>query len=162
VLAVGASELTDIHADFNRQVVASYSNASAGIDLLAPGGNLETDFDQDGLPDGILSETINPADPTDIGYWLMCGTSQAAAQVSGLAVELRRMGLSALHAESVMKHKAEQADPVGGHGSGYADMDWAVPVVRPDHVQFLVALLPYQRGGPAATPSEGQGVHRPG
>ncbi|MEO0606131.1 MAG: S8 family serine peptidase, partial [Myxococcota bacterium] len=132
--------------DHNSLVVAGYSNSSAAVDLVAPGGNLSTDIDGDGLPDGIIAETINPADPTDVGYWVMSGTSQAAAQVSGLAVEFIGKGMSALEAESSMKHKANRAQPQQGRGSGYVDMDGSVGSTR-SHEAYHVAMLPFLAEG---------------
>ncbi|MEM6930440.1 MAG: S8 family serine peptidase, partial [Myxococcota bacterium] len=146
VMTVAGAELTNDGSIYNSMKLATYSNISGAVDLVAPAGNLGTDVDNDGHPDGIIAETINPADPTDVGYWLMSGTSQATAQVSGLAVELLRAGISAEQAELVMKYKAESAEADEGRGSGFADMDWGVPEDRPALEQYYVALLPFLSG----------------
>ena len=86
VIAVGSSRLRP--GTTNNFDVADYSNISGAIDVLAPGGDITQDQDGDGLVDGVLAEAINPADPTDVGYWLMAGTSQASAMIAGLAVQL--------------------------------------------------------------------------
>ena len=72
---------------------ADYSNLGAGVEVMAPGGSIHDDMDGDGYVDGILAESIHPDDPTQIGYWLMAGTSQASAVVSGLAVPAARSGV---------------------------------------------------------------------
>jgi len=77
VIAVGA---TDPQGDR-----APYSNWSTQLDLLAPGGDLTSDHDNNGFPDGILAETVALGDPTRTGLWFVEGTSQATALVSGVA-----------------------------------------------------------------------------
>jgi serine protease len=73
---------------------ASYSNFGAAIDIAAPGGVYDADLNGDGWTDGILAETIAPNDPSETGYWLMAGTSQAAAVTSGAAASLLAMGVA--------------------------------------------------------------------
>lgn len=90
VVAVGAS-VTD---DTGRPRRAPYTNHSAALDVLAPGGDLTVDRDHDGFVDGLLAESIQPGDPSRVSYWLMAGTSQAAALTSGVAVHLLDDGLS--------------------------------------------------------------------
>ncbi len=90
VVAVGASILKpDGHLE-----VASYSNRSDDLDVFAPGGDLRADYDEDGMVDGLLAESISRGEPWRVGYWLMAGTSQAAALASGLAVHLLDAGHS--------------------------------------------------------------------
>ena len=71
-----------------------YRNASTGADLVLPGGWLDGDADRDGTPDGILAETFSPGAPGDFGYWMMAGSSQAAAVGSGAAAWLIAAGVS--------------------------------------------------------------------
>jgi subtilisin family serine protease len=85
VIAVGA---VDLHRDR-----AWYSNYGAGIDLVAPGGDLSVDDNADGVGDGIYQETITSAcpppatSPTD--YCGMNGTSMASPHVAAAAAILR-------------------------------------------------------------------------
>jgi subtilisin family serine protease len=77
VIAVGA-----IRIDGSRP---GYSNHGAGIDLVAPGGDLGVDQNRDGYPDGILQQTFTDGVPD---RWCMCfyqGTSMAAPHVSAVA-----------------------------------------------------------------------------
>ncbi|MEL6346467.1 MAG: S8 family serine peptidase [Myxococcota bacterium] len=75
-----------------KTVLADYSNNGTGLDVTAPGGCLDEDFNGDGIPDGVIGETISLQDPGQIGYWAYAGTSQAAAQVSGMVVWMLNAG----------------------------------------------------------------------
>ncbi|HCH63937.1 MAG TPA: hypothetical protein DFR83_14120, partial [Deltaproteobacteria bacterium] len=72
--------------------LAPYANASAAVDVVAPGGDLRFDRTGDGLPDGVLAETIAPADPSEIGHWLLAGTSHATAITAGAAARALALG----------------------------------------------------------------------
>ncbi len=95
---------------------ASYSNIGPAVDTLAPGGCMDRDeWGPDGVPDGILGETIALNQPTRPGYWLMAGTSQAAAHVSGAVAHLIAEGVDPEHA-SLYLHDSNV--PWSGH-KGY-------------------------------------------
>ena len=72
VIAVGATDF--------RNVRAPYSNRGSHLELVAPGGDLDRDDNDDGNPDGVLQETFqnNVWD-----YYYIEGTSMATAHVSG-------------------------------------------------------------------------------
>jgi hypothetical protein len=111
VFAVGA-------ADGERNK-APYSNWGGMLDVLAPGGDLSADLDGDGLPDGILAETIAVNDPEQLGLWMMEGTSQATALVSAvvaarLAMHPRREDLS----RALQDRAGGAFDPDEGLGAG--------------------------------------------
>lgn len=74
-------------ADRNLQPLG-YSNRGALVDLAAPAGTLDGDADGDGLPEAVLAQTFAPGDPTALGYYFYAGTSQAAAQVSGVVAAM--------------------------------------------------------------------------
>jgi len=79
VVAVGASDLNDSRT--------WYSNYGAGLDFLAPGGDLNADLDNNGTKDGILFETLDintPKDFTQFEFALGQGTSFAAPHVSAV------------------------------------------------------------------------------
>ncbi|MBI4508957.1 MAG: S8 family serine peptidase [Deltaproteobacteria bacterium] len=99
VIAVGASELPpDYVADSSQRHPwsdtlgvlqrAAYSNHSFKLDVLAPAGSLLGDANGDGLPEAVLAQTHAKGNPTEFGYVFYAGTSQAAAQVSGVAALL--------------------------------------------------------------------------
>jgi len=77
VIAVGAVNMSG--------EVPRYSNRHPAIDLLAPGGDLSKDDDGDGVPDGILQESIVDG---QWGFYAVEGTSSAAAHVSAIAALL--------------------------------------------------------------------------
>ena len=96
VIAVGASELKpQFHGSKKNRwkgadrslAIAPYSNRSARVDVAAPGGVIDRDVDGDGNPEAILAQTFQ-GDPTELDYYFYAGTSQAAAQVSGLAAHM--------------------------------------------------------------------------
>jgi serine protease len=64
--------------------LAIYSNYGEEIDLVAPGGDLDVDQNNDGYEDGILQETFW-AFGLGWGYWFSTGTSMAAPHVAGVA-----------------------------------------------------------------------------
>ncbi|MFH0899839.1 MAG: S8 family serine peptidase, partial [Pseudomonadota bacterium] len=95
VIAVGGSDLPDDfrvsqrHGDEWADIVgelrlAPYSNHSHRLDVLAPSGTITGDANGDGWPEAILAQTFSPGDPTDFHYYYYAGTSQAAAEVTGV------------------------------------------------------------------------------
>ena len=58
-----------------------YSNFGARVDIMAPGGDVRQDSDNDGNPDGVLSMV-------DGGYAFYNGTSMAAPHAAGVAALL--------------------------------------------------------------------------
>ena len=92
VIAVGAYARPE--DDASPFEPAAYSNSGAALDILAPGGDLQADADRNGLPDGMLAETFDPAQPDTYGYWMAAGTSQAAVAVTGLAALMLEHGIN--------------------------------------------------------------------
>ncbi len=101
-LAVGASCL-----DRGGLERAPYSNRSPLVDLLAPGGCADRDRDGDGLVDGVIAETIDPATGGP-DRWIYAGTSQAAALVAGLGARLMAAGARPEDARAVLLHTASE------------------------------------------------------
>ncbi len=149
VISVGASQL----GDDGELTTTSYGNTSPTVDLLAPGGNLEDDLDGDGYVDGILAETINPDDPTDLGLWFYAGTSQSTALVSGSLVWLLAAGETDLG--RMTRALAAGSDAHGGFpyysgiGAGDLNVQGAVDVALDGgdavdtEMSYHVALLPF-------------------
>lgn len=86
VTGVGATRLLYTEKDDKfPSDLAPYGNMSAGVDVVAPGGDASQDVDLNGVPDGVVSMSFPPGSPTEFGYWLMAGTSAATAQAAGVA-----------------------------------------------------------------------------
>jgi hypothetical protein len=124
VIAVGASRIWDQYrspASAPWQDVeqylrrAEYSNRGFRLDVVAPGGGLDGDTNLDGAPDTVVAQTIVPGQPTQFQYRLWAGTSQAAAQVSGV-VALMLAADPSLSAADIRSILGETAAPEAGGG----------------------------------------------
>jgi subtilisin family serine protease len=124
VLSVGAT-------DMNHEV-ARYSNRGAHLDLVAPGGDLKVDLDEDGHVDGVLQEA---REGDVVGYYLMEGTSVAAAHVSGVAALVRATGITDVEElRAALIHSAEDLMDEGWDSvTGYGMVDAAAAVEGPSN-----------------------------
>jgi len=92
VIAVGAVD--------GRKQLASYSNYGEGLDIMAPGGDVDRDDDGNGRPDGVLQQTFSPFVAAregrydDFGLYYVDGTSQATPHVAALAALLYQQGIT--------------------------------------------------------------------
>ncbi|HSP02073.1 MAG TPA: S8 family serine peptidase, partial [Acidimicrobiales bacterium] len=111
-------------------VRASYSNFGPELDIVAPGGDLRIDEDGDGRPDGILQESLDPADRTRYCYCYLAGTSMAAPQVSAVAAMLISLGVSEpAEVKRILEASTWDLGPVGRddeYGNGLLDARAAV------------------------------------
>lgn len=106
---------------------ADYSNEGWAIDVALPGGDLtETKLDHD-LGDGLLAQTITPGAPTELGYWMMAGSSQATALASAQAAWALSAGVppqrvrDALVAGAAKMDGQSDVDRESGRGLSVAD-----------------------------------------
>ncbi len=114
VIAVGATRYDETRA--------SYSDYGASLDLVAPGGDVYVDQNEDTYADGVLQQTFKPyegpwgkADPTDWAYWFFQGTSMATPHVSGVAALLLAQE-SALTPDQIRDALESTAEDLGAAG----------------------------------------------
>jgi serine protease len=109
VIAVGATRYDETRA--------YYSNYGASLDLVAPGGAVNIDQNNDGYGDGVLQNTFNPntRNTGDFGYWFFQGTSMAAPHVSGVAALLIAHG-NVSTPDEVRTALQETAEDLGATG----------------------------------------------
>ena len=112
VIAVGAARLKD---DDQLKYV-DYSNTGYAVDLAGPGGDVTRDENDDGIPDGMLAQTIDPQDPAQVDYWVMAGTSQATAVVAGQAAWALAAGVPPQEVQKVLTFG--RMEDISGYSSG--------------------------------------------
>lgn len=86
VIAVGSVR-------FDRDL-AFYSSYGEGLDVVAPGGDLRVDQNGDGLPDGVLQNTLVGGNPNRFDYLAWQGTSMATPHAAGVAALIVASGVT--------------------------------------------------------------------
>jgi len=114
---------------------APYSNYGTGLDLVAPGGDLDVDQNNDGQPDGILQTTCVTSACAAFAQVYYEGTSQATPLVSAAAGLLLSAGISPDDVELLLSGTAEDLGVEGfdsTFGWGRLDIAAALEVAIDD------------------------------
>ncbi len=128
---------------------APYSNRGYAVDVAAPAGRIDLDADGDDNPEAILAQTFQ-GDPLKLDYYLFAGTSQAAAQVTGVAAVMLRENpdltpydLRAVLGETAGPTAWELVSPSMGRGKVRAERAAevaATPAATAPRLQFYAAI----------------------
>jgi len=102
--------------------LAYYSSWGPQVDIAAPGGDTRMDLNKDGIPDGVLQNTIVPGDPSRQGYFPFNGTSMASPHVAGVAALVIGQGITDPDAvENILTKTAAPVGDADHYGAGLVD-----------------------------------------
>ena len=104
-----------------------YSNYGTGLDIVAPGGDLRVDQNDDGMPDGVLQNTLVGGNPNRFDYLAWQGTSMASPHAAGVGALIYSAGVRDPDTvEQMMKQSAEDLGDAHRFGSGLVQADHAL------------------------------------
>lgn len=102
--------------------ITPYSTHNSAVDLVAPGGNLAEDLNNDGNIDGVLSAYVSSRSGARVSsYGYMHGTSMATPHVSGVLALMKAVysGLTPDDVDSLILNGLITEVPSGGRNDFY-------------------------------------------
>ena len=121
--------------------LAFYSSYGKETDIAAPGGDTRVDLNGDGIPDGVLQDTIARGDPSRHGFFPFQGTSMATPHVAAGAALVAALGVSDPdEIESILQSTAHDLGDAIRYGAGGMDVSAAVRKANQDKALLGLGL----------------------